>query len=162
MAFATGNEGAAMCLRERLGNRQTETESAIAALECALALFERVENTIHNFRFDPDAGVVDSDGEELWLGIGRRNRDLPVLGGNFDSVLKQVPNDLLELRRVAQNMMRTAAQVEMQFQIARLRFRAANFHYAVDNFVSIERPKSQLQFVFPDASDIQKTVEKRA
>src|SRR2546423_7928654 len=48
-AFATRDERAAVSLGKRFGNGQAETESAITPLKRALALFERIENTIHDF-----------------------------------------------------------------------------------------------------------------
>src|SRR5947207_12049311 len=63
--LAACNERAAVRLGERFRNRQAETESTIAPLECALALLERVENATHDFGFDPDSGIMNGDGEEL-------------------------------------------------------------------------------------------------
>ena len=85
---------------------------------------------------------MHGDGKKLRLRIRRRNYDLAVIGGELDCILEQVPNDLLVLRCVSRDVMRASAQVEMERQIARLRFRPANFHDVVDDFVSIKRPKS--------------------
>ena len=108
----------------------------------ALALFERIENAIHDFRFDSDSGVVHCNGEKLRLRIIRRNCDLAVIGRELDRILEQVPNNLLELGGVSGHVMRATAQVEMQRQIAHLCFRPANLHDAIDDFVGIKRPKS--------------------
>jgi len=114
VAFASRDEGAAVRLGKRFRNRQTEPEPAIAALKCAFALLERIENAIHDFRLDPDAGVVHGDGEQLWFRIGRGNGDLAVIGRELDRVLEQVPNDLLELGRVTGDVMGATPQVEVQ------------------------------------------------
>ena len=103
-----------MRLGERFRDRQTEPEPAIAALKCAFALLERIENTIHDFRLDPDARVVHGDGEQLWFRIGGGNGDLAMIGRELDRVLEQVPNDLLELGRVTGDVMGAATQVEVQ------------------------------------------------
>ena len=73
------------------------------------ALFERVENAIHDFRVDADPGVVHGDGQSLRLRIGGRDCDLAVVGRELDCVLEQVPNDLLEFCGVAANMVSAAA-----------------------------------------------------
>src|SRR5438270_3018296 len=132
-----------MRLGKGFGNGQAETESAITPLKRALALFERIKNAIHDFRFDSDSGVVHRDGEKLRLRIGRRNCDLAVVGGELDRVLEQVPDNLLVLGGVARDVMGAAAQIKMQFQIPRLRFRATDLYDVVDDFVGIERAESQ-------------------
>src|SRR5712691_166786 len=70
-SFAARDESSAMRLRERFRNRQTETETTVAPLKCALALLERVKNPIHDFRVDSNSGIVHGNCEQLRLRIGR-------------------------------------------------------------------------------------------
>src|SRR5438477_3939197 len=53
-AFTLRHEGAAMHLRERFCNRQSEPEPAETPLKRTVTLLEAIENTFQRFRFDPD------------------------------------------------------------------------------------------------------------
>src|SRR5438552_197284 len=75
VAFTLGHEGAAMHLRERFCNCQSEPEPAETPLKRAVTLLETIENTFHHFRFDPDPSVDDTNSQTLRRLIRGRNRD---------------------------------------------------------------------------------------
>ncbi len=59
-----------MRLGKRFRNRQAEAEAAVAPLKRLFSLLEGVEDAIHDFRLDPDAGVFDGHYENLRLRVG--------------------------------------------------------------------------------------------
>src|ERR1041385_7400496 len=98
-----------MRLSESFRNRQTESEPAVATLDGVLALFERMKHSTHYLRFDSDAGVFNGNQKCRRLWIRRRNQNIAIFARELDRVLHQVPNDLLELCRVCENMMGSGA-----------------------------------------------------
>ena len=68
-----------MRLRERFGNRQSEAEPAKPSLDRSVALFERIENPLHQLGLDADTGIVHAEVERLRRRIFRRDRDLAIL-----------------------------------------------------------------------------------
>jgi hypothetical protein len=68
-------------------------------------LLERVEDQGHDLGFDPDAGVGELDNQPIppragLVPVSSADRDRAAVGGEFDGVLDQVPEDLLKPRRV--------------------------------------------------------------
>jgi hypothetical protein len=69
-------------------------------LERFVALFERLEDTPDLFRLDADAGVAHRDAQLAGRRVRGGHGDFPILRREFDCILEQIPNDLLEFRRV--------------------------------------------------------------
>src|SRR5947207_10071713 len=107
-----------------------------------LVLLEWIKNPIHDVWINADARVVNSDVDRLRFRIGSENRDLALIGSKLDRVLEQVPNDLLELRGVAGNVMSAGAQTKMYFQAAYFRFRPAHFDHIFNDLVCVERAET--------------------
>ena len=54
-----------MGLRERFGNGEAEPEAAEPPLKRTFALFERIKNALHDFRFYADPGIADAKSEDV-------------------------------------------------------------------------------------------------
>ena len=97
----------------RLGNGQPKPETAEAARDGRLPLFERVKDFPDLVRFDPNPGIGDPNFNFVRSRARRRDRDLAVSGSEFHAVLDQIPKHLLQSRRVSFDM--DALSVEIEF-----------------------------------------------
>src|SRR4030095_13487015 len=111
-------------------------------LKRAVALFEWIKNALHNFRLHADAGVADADGENCFRWIVRGDCDVSSFRGEFDRILKQVPNDLLKFRGVSSYMTALCSQIEMYVKLFGPRFGTANFDDVRDRLVRINCNKT--------------------
>src|ERR1700736_4669783 len=127
-----------------------------------ISLFKGIKDSFDYFRFHSDSGVTHADLEDVRSWIRSGNCDLAAFPGEFDRVLKQVPNDLLKLRGIGANKMSARPQVYMNAQFAGARFVSANIDHIGDRFVRIHLHEVQLHLVPGDSGEIEKIVDQLA
>src|SRR6185503_15457253 len=100
LAGAPRPDRASVQLRELLGDGKAEPEPAVAAGGRCRLLAEALEDVPQEFGADADAGVGDGDhraiGQPLEL-----DRDRAARGRELDRIRDDVPDDLLEPGRIA-------------------------------------------------------------
>src|SRR6185503_12490087 len=93
--------------------READAEAALAAVERALALHEKLEHPRQELRLDAAAVVLDGDGG-LAFAARRGEADLPALRRVLRGVVEQVGQHLREAREVAHQPYRVRAHLERE------------------------------------------------
>src|SRR6266496_2469175 len=88
-----------MRIDHRFRDCKPETKAAKTAGDRGLTLFEGVEDFIDLLRFDPDAGIGDSDFNLLGGRRVRYNKDAAFLRCELNAVLDQIRQDKARLER---------------------------------------------------------------
>src|ERR1700736_3468193 len=115
-----------------------------------ISLFKGIKDSFDYFRFHSDSGVTHADLEDVRSWIRSGNCDLAAFPGEFDRVLKQVPNDLLKLCGIGVNKVSACPQVYM------------NAQFTGACFVRIQLNEMQLHLVPGDSGEIEKIVDQLA
>src|SRR4030095_1385426 len=145
-AFAGGGERAAVSCHDAPGNRQTQTQAAQALLAFVVALLEWCEDFFKQRRVDAAAGVRDRDAYSL-THVARTDGD-PASGRcELDGVLDQVPEDLLQPRRIRSSSMATGSQLRHDVQFLGIAPAHAHVQRPANDFVEIATSQVQLELV---------------
>src|SRR3954451_24680831 len=97
---AVEDQLAAMQFDQRLGDRQTETGTLVAARQVIFNLFKRLQYFFQLLGRDPDPGILDRD-QQIPLRIAAViDNDTAARVGEFHGIGQQVEQDLLEFRLV--------------------------------------------------------------
>ena len=127
-------------------------------LKRAVALFERIKNALHDFRLHADAAVADGNGENCFRWIVRGDHDVSSFRGEFDRVLKYVPNDLLKFRGVGGDMATLRSQIEMHMKSFEPRLDAANLDDIRHRLMRVDWSETQLHFVSGDPGEVEQVI----
>ena len=105
-----------MQIDDPFGDGQSQAEAAKLARHRRTALFKGVEDPRLQFRRDTDAVIPNLDDDVMRRIIVRANCNRPFSRGELDRVVDQVPQNLLETRRVSPAMMFRRLQVAVHLQ----------------------------------------------
>ena len=97
--FAVGRDGPAVHLDQRLDQAEADPQPALRPVRAVLGLDEHLEDVGEHLGHDPDARVPDPHDGLAALSPGLQ-ADQPPRLGVLDGVVQQVPEDLLQPRRV--------------------------------------------------------------
>src|SRR5579871_545700 len=98
-SFAMCGNRSAMCFDQELADRQSKAQAA-KLTGYFQTLLEWLETMFYLFRSHSDPGVLDRDGDPP-VSIRCSNDNPPVFGREFDRIFKNVPQYLLNARRIA-------------------------------------------------------------
>ena len=119
---AGGRQAAAVGLRQRPADGQPQAQPAAVAAARRVALLERLEDPGQDLRLDPHARCRRTSTTRraavAGLGVGAALRErigdaTPPAGGELGRVLDQVPEDLLQPRRVGLDVVLGGRQVQL-------------------------------------------------
>ena len=102
-----------MGVKHCLGNRQTEAETAEPAGDRALALLERIEDPVHLLGLDADTRIRCPDFDQVRRRVQCLDDDPAFRGREFHAVFDQVPEHLLQSRRIAFHVSPLGAEAEL-------------------------------------------------
>ncbi|MEO5721810.1 MAG: hypothetical protein ABIR71_10110, partial [Chthoniobacterales bacterium] len=145
-----------MSFRERLADREAKTESAEF---CPTALFESIEDFRERFRFNPDAGVGYLKAELPVQIVACDDGDLAFREREFDGVFNQVPDDLLDTRRVGSQVNSYRREFGSELEVFLLNVGVTNFERIAQERVRIHEFEIQLHLAFADPSEIEQVVD---
>ena len=91
--------------------------------------------------------------------VAGRNRNLPVSRREFDSVIDQVPKNLLQSRRVRAHVHSLRAEVERTSQMFPIDFWLTDFERVLQQGMRINYFKVELHFAAIDPRQIQQVVD---
>src|SRR5689334_6982634 len=110
----------AMHLRERVGNREPQTETTMPSRRRAICLAKTIEDVRQKLRYDADTRV---NNRKLRVCAVELSGDahLPAGFGELDRVRNEVPGNLLQTNRLAQHSQTRRPQRHRHIDIARCR-----------------------------------------
>ena len=136
---AGGGERAAVRFGDRFANRQPEPEAPDPLLERVLDLEERIEDVPQRPRVNPDACIAKLDGQMASLVAARFDGDPPTRGREFDSVLDQIPKDLLEPAGIPVHQVPRGVELERELESFAVDLRLADSDRLLETQVHIDR-----------------------
>src|SRR5436190_1743097 len=123
-----------MRIDHRLGDGETEAETAEAACDRALPLLEGIKNLVDLFLLDPDASIRDSDFDFFWSRIKRFNGDTAAGRRKFDAVLDEIPKDLLQTSWISLDVIVFGAEAKFYFEFFTGDVFPTNFASSLEDF----------------------------
>src|ERR1700732_5139060 len=92
---AFGPDVAAMQFDQLLDDRQSESQPSMSTSCRRISLLKPFENIRQKIRCDAFTGISDAD-FHVWVEAFKPHVDLSVLGGEFNGIVKEVPENLLK------------------------------------------------------------------
>ena len=130
---------AAVQLDQVAHDREPEPQAAVHTRGGGILLAEAVEDVGEEGRVDPRAGVGHVDGHAAVL-PRQRDADAPAFGRELDRVGQQVPDDLLQPPRVAEDRLGVRRQVRVDADAPGIGRRPDGFERGVDDAPHGRRP----------------------
>ena len=158
-AWALNANFAAVRIHHCFGNGQSQSQTAKATGDGSLSLLECIKDFVDLIWLNPNSVVSDANLNFVWERVRSRDRDATRLRCKFDAVLNQVPEHLLQPRRIAFDVGALSVQVELRFDGFSRHVFAANFIGSSQNFVDINYFECELQLAFGDARNVQQIVD---
>ena len=142
-----------MQLDQALDECEPDTQSALAAIEAALALHEELEHARQELGLDAAAVVLHGDGGEALAGHGGEP-DAPAFTGVLGSVVQEVGDHLREAREVAEQPHRPRAHFDRKALLARIDHRAHRLDAVRDDLRELDRLLFQDDLALADARHV--------
>ena len=160
---ALRDDGAAVQIDERLGNREAEPEPAEGLRDGAAALLERIENPRQRLGRDADAGIGHADLKRRRAVVRHHPRgdgDAAAFRGELERVLQQVPEDLRQPRGIGADDHRAAREVALPRQLfaAEVAF-ARGLQRVLEQRREVDALQPQLQLAARDAGEVEQVVD---
>src|SRR5262249_37214106 len=116
-------------------------------------LAETVEDVRQKIRIDALAGVAHDD-LDLRVTFADLDLNAPPLGGEFDRIREQVPDDLLQTRRVGEDFFNLRAEVCLDLDLLSLGRRLSRFRRRLDRVRDAHRSPLQMELAGYDPRDV--------
>jgi len=144
----------AVKLRELLGNRQSEPESAVLARKARVGLSKSLEHIRQELRRDAAAGVAH---RELHVGVHPREAQLNLAAarGELDRVGEEVPENLLQSIRISRDRSRERLDNGFDSDVFGVRSRHNGGHCFVQNRRQVHRLNIQAKPASYNPRDVQ-------
>jgi hypothetical protein len=156
---AAARDRPAVHFHQRLADRQAQAQSAELACRVPFGLLEGSEQARQHVRFNPYAAVADL-GYEPAVRTAAADTYATAGGREFDGVTQQVPEYLLQTRRVGVNRADAGlAQVHTEFQPPALDFGHAHLHCLADNVTQLHGMAMHFQLATGNARDVQQVID---
>src|ERR1700730_15431180 len=144
---------------DRLANRKPKPQARAALLMRELNLKERIEDVPPRPRINADACIAKFDGQPISVVTPRFNGDLPTPGCVFDSVLDQVPKDLLEPAGISVRKMPRRGGREHELESFAIDLRPAYSNRLPETQVHIDCFPTQFELPAGYACDVEEIID---
>ena len=148
-----------MHVRQRLGNCQTQTESAELLRDLSSALLERIENMRQSICSDADAGIAEAYMQAVRGGVDCAHFHFPAGSREFYRILEQVPYDLLESCRIDVDVMGPRAVFRDDPDTLVLCLGPAHVDDARDALMGIDNGRVQRELALGNPRDVEQIVD---
>ena len=148
-----------MPVDHRLGDRQAQPQTAELLGDRRLPLLEGVEDERQRLGADPLARIPHFHLDPTAPGRTGRHPDRPAAGRELGRVLDQVPDHLLEPRRVDVDQVGRRGQVGFDGQSLVVDLAADDVQHVPDQVVEMGRPPLQPQLAADHPAEVQQVVD---
>src|SRR5262245_29662444 len=159
MAFARalGLDRSAMQLDQVFDERQSEAESAVPSGARRVGLSETVKDIRQEIRADAFARVAHGDANVRVYALQERF-DAASLRGELDRVGEQVPDHLLQARRVAGNLANFAGEISLARASSGVRRRVYGLNRLLNYRDQVHWPDLQPELAADDAGRVEQVI----
>src|SRR5262245_8870820 len=157
-ALARRRDCAAVQFNQMFYERQPKTYPAVPPTAGRVGLSETIEDERQELRLDALTSVADRDPDMLGVAL-HLQLDPPAFGRELDRVREQVPHDLLQTRRVAENQFGQAAEIGDKRNALRLGRRAHRVERGFKRRDQVNQTRLDAQLARDDARRIEQVFD---